>query len=231
MSQHVQWSLQRSQAERGSPRELRSHSQRLLAYLLQEFRHDSLAQYHIDSRGRRGRPRRPIAFVKSHASEEHSREWSLVHQRLSISHISRAVSAAVSNHRVGIDIVDGQLKLSDGFARTWFDERERVTIGDLPIAAFWAAKEAAYKAHCRCDTFSPHQWKIVTVTNDSRFEPDVINCRVAKHRDSNPSRWAYVRIIRRAEFVIALATATANPVLEEKLIPSSFSTSLIESAS
>lgn len=219
MTQHVQWSLQTCLDEERSRAELRFQSRQLLSRLLGQFQHEHHARYLIDSRCRNGRSRRPIAFAPNLSGDIRQGPLIPVRRRLSISHVDRCVAAAVSNHRMGIDVIDDDVESKRGLLQIWFDEREREIIGDGPLPVFWAAKEASYKAHCRCDSFRPSQWKIVAV-NRSSYDPCILNCRVTQTDHHFRFRTAYVSIVRRAEFRVAIATVTANPVLDEQTFPS-----------
>ena len=81
---------------------------------------------------------------------------------LSLSHTSRgvlAVLAAQPDESPGADLVEPQ-PLGPGFRRLWFTPRERLWLDrtqptPTQLAAWWAIKEAAYKACNRGEPFAP----------------------------------------------------------------------------
>ncbi|TWT79189.1 hypothetical protein CA13_05870 [Planctomycetes bacterium CA13] len=208
----AEWSIELTPQGGASWESLNRRSCELMARMVRRWSSEVNSEQRIEvrSRCRDGKSRRPVAFVK-HPS--HSTTTAL-RLRLSTSHIEGAVAAAVSRSRIGIDLVDIRNPLAPSFLTTWFDRNERIRIGTQPPHAFWAAKEAAYKAFCRCEPFRPNRWKIVSVENDSaKSHPS--RCTVRNDRNDAMCQLASIEF----HFVDRFAVAVAQPhsVLEQTI--------------
>ncbi|WP_372895551.1 4'-phosphopantetheinyl transferase superfamily protein [Stieleria sp.] len=102
---------------------------------------------------------------------------------------------------IGVDAVD-RTELPDSFARTWFSTSERRLLQDYrwPIAAGWAAKEAAFKACNEGESFRPGCLQIVDVDADG--------CRV--HYEAQRMADVHVDVIDDAIIAIARARRQAQ---------------------
>ena len=89
---------------------------------------------------------------------------------LSISHTRRGVMAALSvspNVHVGIDLTAFE-DVKATLLETWFSvsERDRIRAGGpRELAAYWATKEAVYKACHNGESFAPRQFEVERTAN------------------------------------------------------------------
>ena len=145
---------------------------------------DSLLEWQIVSRVSKRRGCRPTVFRNG------------IQQPidLSLAHCA-AITVAVAGQRrlsvdrrdaprIGVDAVD-RTELPDSFARTWFSTSERRLLRDhrWPIAAGWAAKEAAFKAGNEGESFRPGCLQIVDVDADGCRVQDQAQCMADVHID------------------------------------------------
>ncbi|WP_182864593.1 4'-phosphopantetheinyl transferase family protein [Rhodopirellula sp. JC639] len=133
---------------------------------------------------------------------------------LSLAHTALITVAAVClephdrghpiSSRIGVDVVD-RTDLPNSFAQAWFSAAERRRLEDhgWPIAAGWAAKEAAFKACNDGEPFRPGHAQIARVTAQG--------CTI----EYETRRTADVRFDVRNDAIIAVAR-TSSPGEDER---------------